>query len=92
MGDIQRMVDEKFKVEEAQRQLRKVEESPGRKWTALFFNNTTVNPVFERPAKPVGEQLHSDRTMGVWKLDQEKWKNGIKKPFHGTLAPEGDHL
>jgi hypothetical protein len=88
-GDMQRTANEKSKVEEAQRGLRKLEESKALKWEPLFFNSNTEDPVFERLAKPVGEDLHSDKTVGVWKFDQQKWRNGIRKPFHGTLRPDG---
>jgi hypothetical protein len=91
-GDMQKTVDEKSKVEEAQRRLRKLEESKGLKWKALFFNNTTEDPIFETLAKPIGEKLHADKTVGVWKFDREKWRSGIKKPFHGTLRPEGGQI
>ena len=64
-GDIYRTADEKSKVEEAQRELRKLEESKGLKWKELFFNNTTEDPVFEGLAKLVGDELNSDKTVGV---------------------------
>ncbi|KAG0648484.1 Oxysterol-binding [Hyphodiscus hymeniophilus] len=92
-GDMQRTVKEKSKLEEAQRELRKIEESKGRTWGALFFQNTaTTDPVFEKLAKPIGEQLNSDKTVGVWKFNHEKWKNGIQRPFRGTMQPEGVEL
>lgn len=89
---MQRTVNEKTKVEKAQRELRKLEESNDLKWEALFFNSTTEDPIFEKLAKPVDEKLHSDKTVGVWKFDHGKWKNGIRKPFHGTIRPEGGQL
>ena len=86
---MQRTVTEKSKVEEAQRELRKLEESKGLKWEALFFNSTLEAPVFARLAKSIGEELHSDKTVGVWRFNHEKWGSGIQRPFHGTLRPEG---
>ena len=91
-GDMRSTAAEKLKVEEAQRELRKLEQSKGLKWRSLFFESTTGDPVFERLAKPIKKELHSDKTVGVWKFEQEKWKNGIKKPFHGTLRPEGRQM
>lgn len=55
----------------------------------MFFNSTTGDPVFEALAKSVGEELNSDKEVGVWKFDHKKWKIGIKMPFHGILRPEG---
>ncbi len=89
---MQRTVNEKSKVEVAQRQLRKLEKAKGLKWEPLFFKSTTEDPVFEKLATPMGEQLHSDKTMGVWKFDHENWKNGIQKPFHGALRPDSGQL
>jgi hypothetical protein len=91
-GDMQRTVNEKSKVEEAQRELRKLEASKGLKWKAFFFNSTTEDPVFERLKKPVEQKLCSDKTVGVWKFDHDKWKNGIQKPFHRTSRPESGHV
>ena len=84
-----RTVKEKSKVEQAQRELRKFEKSKGFQWKALFFSSNSGDPVFEKLAEPIGGKLNSDKTIGVWRFDHEKWKNGIQKPFHGTLRPEG---
>ena len=89
---MQRTVDEKLKIEEAQRELRKLEKSKGLCWKALFFNSTSGDLAFERLAKQIGGDPKSDKTGGVWKFDHEKWKNGIKKPFHGTLTPGGGQM
>jgi len=78
-------------VEEAQRELRKMEESKGVKWEPLFFKSTTGDPVFER-LKQSGQGLQSDKTVGVWKFDRERWEKGVEKPFHGTLRPEDGQL
>ncbi|KAG9234756.1 hypothetical protein BJ875DRAFT_504501 [Amylocarpus encephaloides] len=88
-GDMQRTVSEKSKVEEAQRQQRKMEEAKGLNWNGLFFNNESNDPVFEKLAGVVGEKLAADRTVGVWKFDHEKWNKGIERPFRGNLKPEG---
>jgi len=86
-GDMQKTVDEKSKVEQAQRQLRKLEESKGEEWEGLFFNRTAEDAIFARLAKDVEEELHVEKTRGVWKFDHEKWKGGVDKPFHGDLRP-----
>lgn len=90
-GDMQATVNEKSKVEKAQRELRKLEETKGLKWKPLFFRNTDEDPVFQKLAGPVGVSLESDKTVGVWKLDLEAAKN-IKKPFHGSLGPAGGRV
>ena len=87
-GDMQATVNEKSKVEEAQRELRKLEDAKGLKWQPLFFRNSDDDPVFQKLAEPVGVSLQSDKTVGVWKFDGEGAKN-VKKPFHGNLGPAG---
>jgi hypothetical protein len=91
-GDMQATVDEKSKVEEAQRALRKLEKSKNLKWTPLLFKNLKEDPAFDRLAKLAGEELHADKTVGVWKFDRERWDNGVKAPFHGSLRPDGGQL
>jgi hypothetical protein len=90
-GDMQKTVDEKSKVEQAQRELRELEESKGVKWEPLFFKSTTDDPVFER-LKQTEQELHADKTVGVWKFNRERWEKGVEKPFHGTLRPDGGQL
>jgi hypothetical protein len=90
-GDMQKTVDEKSRVEQAQRELRELEKSKGVKWEPLFFTNTTDDPIFEK-LKQQGQELHSDKTVGVWKFDREQWGKGVERPFHGTLRPDGGQL
>jgi hypothetical protein len=91
-GNMQKTVDEKSKVEQAQRELRKLEESKQLKWEPLFFKSTTSDPVFERLGQVVGEELHAVKTLGVWKFDREKWGKGVEKPFYGRFRPDGSQL
>jgi hypothetical protein len=88
-GDMQRTVDEKPKVEEAQRQMRKREEEKGVKWEPLFFSRlqTTKDPILEDLATdPIKNGLFSSRS-GMWKFNHEKLRKGIEKPFRGSLKP-----
>jgi hypothetical protein len=90
-GDMQKTVDEKSRVEQAQRELRELEKSKGVKWEPLFFTNTTDDPLFGR-LKQQRQELHADKTVGVWKFDRERWGKGVERPFHGTLRPDGGQL
>jgi len=88
-GDMQRTVDEKSKIEEAQREMRKLEEEKALKWEPLFFTkiHDHRDPVLEGLAsEPVKEGLFSERS-GMWKFNLEKWKSSVQKPFHGSLKP-----
>lgn len=93
-GDMQRTVDEKSKVEEAQRQMRKREEEKGVKWEPLFFSRlqTTRDPILEDLAtEPMKDGLFSSQS-GMWKFNHEKLRKGIEKPFHGSLKPNVGQL
>lgn len=87
-GNMRQTSDEKGKVEQGQREMRKKEEAEGKKWQATFFTRTTQDPVFERLAAPIGVKLEADRTVGVWKFDHSKAKQA-KRPYHGDLTPTG---
>ncbi len=93
-GDMKKTVYEKSIVEEAQRQMRKKEAERGVNWEPLFFNRlqTTRDPLVEDLAEePVKEGLFSPRS-GIWKFDHKKWNNGVEKPFHGLLTPNGGQI
>lgn len=87
-GNMQATVDAKSKIEEAQRQLRKSEEQKSQQWQTLFFRQERGDEQFEKLAKDIGEELHADKTMGVWRFDWDKYK-GTKRPFRGDLTPLG---
>lgn len=87
-GNMQTTADEKSKVEEAQRALRKQEEQDGKHWQALFFRQEKDDSTFRKLAQGTGEELHADSTEGVWRFDFEAFKKS-KRPFHGNLTPSG---
>jgi len=88
-GDMQRTVDEKSKVEEAQREMRKQEKAKGMAWEPLFFTklHATRDPLLEDLAtEPVKEGLFSPHP-GMWKFNHGRLKKGIEKPFRGSMIP-----
>ncbi|KAE9375152.1 Oxysterol-binding protein [Stipitochalara longipes BDJ] len=88
-GDMQRTVDEKSKVEEAQREMRREEEAKGVAWEPLFFTKlqTTRDPLLEDlAAEPVKEGLFSPES-GMWKFNHDGLKKGIERPFRESLKP-----
>jgi hypothetical protein len=87
-GDMHRIVNEKSKLEEAQRAMRRKEEVQDTKWVPKFFSSEKEDPLFDKLASATGWQLHSERTKGVWKFDTEKAKQATK-PYHGRLTPFG---
>ena len=87
-GDMQGTSDEKSKIEEGQRGMRKGEEAGGKRWQPLFFKTVQGDHVFDKLAAGIGAQLDADKTVGVWKFDQEKARTATK-PYHGGFRPSG---
>lgn len=87
-GEMQRIVNEKTKLEEAQRAMRRKEVAQDIKWEPKFFSSATGDSLFDELASATGWQLHSERTKGVWRFDAEKAKQATK-PYHGDLTPHG---
>jgi hypothetical protein len=91
-GDMQATSDEKGKVENGQRAMRKREKAAGQAeaagWEATFFRREEGDAVFDRLATPIGAQLNKQKTVGVWKFDDEKACRA-RKPYRGDLMPTG---
>lgn len=85
-GDMQATSDAKSIVEQAQRKMRKKEQAEGRKWEPKFFSRANDAPVFEKLAAPQGEKLLPNKTSGIWKFEEEKFRKA-RVPFHGHLVP-----
>ncbi|KAF2102835.1 Oxysterol-binding protein [Rhizodiscina lignyota] len=87
-SNMQATVDEKSKVEEAQRAMRKREEEQRSEWQPLFFQCEKDDSTFRELARGTGEELHADLTKGVWKSDWKALKES-RKPFRGNMTPLG---
>lgn len=75
-GDMDTVGFEKSKIENAQRELRKKEQSEGREWERRFFRRVETCPIFETLASPLGEKIEGDKTGGIWRFDQAKVATG----------------
>ncbi|KAL4969569.1 OSBP family protein [Aspergillus stella-maris] len=85
-GNMDAVSTAKGKIENAQRELRKVEKAEGREWERRFFNRVeeTYDKEFTDLAKKAGlTSLESDKTGGVWRFSAEK-AAGAKPPYHKT--------
>ncbi|MCJ1345335.1 Oxysterol binding protein [Peltigera leucophlebia] len=78
-GDMDTVGAEKSKIENAQRELRKKEQSEGREWERRFFKRVETCPILETLANPLGEKIESDKTGGLWRFDQIKVATGGSK-------------
>jgi oxysterol-binding protein-related protein 9/10/11 len=88
-GDMQKTSDEKSKVEQAQRDLRKKEEAEGKQWKTLFFNSKSDSELFEKLAQGFDDiSLEADKTVGAWRFNWDAYKS-TQKPFRGEATPLG---
>ena len=87
-GNMQGVADNKNELENAQRELRKKDETSEEKWQALFFRKENSDPVAQKLFDVVGQKLDPESTCGIWKFDSE---NADKKerPWRSGLTPHG---
>ncbi|PYH77256.1 oxysterol binding protein [Aspergillus uvarum CBS 121591] len=85
-GDMDAVSVSKSKIENAQRELRKVEKSEGREWERRFFKRVheSEDEAFQQLGPKLGlTSLESDKTGGVWRFDSAK-ATDAKPPYHAT--------
>ncbi|KNG87685.1 protein KES1 [Aspergillus nomiae NRRL 13137] len=83
-GDMDAVSVAKSKIENAQRELRKVEKSEGREWERRFFKRVDENEDQEllQLARKAGlTSLEGDKTGGVWRFNPAN-ADGAKPPYH----------
>ena len=63
---------EKSKIENAQRELRRKEQTEGREWQRRFFKKLPSDPVFDKLARHCGGAMtiEAEKTGGVWRFDE----------------------
>lgn len=90
-ADFGTAVDEKSKVEQAQRQMRVNEKKEGTVWEPLLFSPLQGSyEAFDRLASVTKCKLEAEKTKGVWKVNRDKVKD-LKHPFRAGMTPLG-HL
>lgn len=87
-GDMSGTVKAKSALEQGQREMRKDEDRTGKKWQPLFFQRKEEDPVASSLYKSILKDLKPEATVAIWKFDEDLWKSGLKKPFHGNLTPD----
>ncbi|KAK0625091.1 hypothetical protein B0T17DRAFT_617227 [Bombardia bombarda] len=91
-GDMRKVLGEKTRIEQAQRAMRRDEESRGEKWEPLLFqaHSAEDSGVFHELAEGMGAEwgLFPEKTKGVWRVDGERVK-GLKRPFRPGMTPLG---
>jgi hypothetical protein len=89
-GDMDSTSLAKSKIENAQREMRRVERSEGREWERRFFNRVNENDDegFLKLARlaQLPSNLDADKTNGVWRFDKPRSVDA-KPPYH-KVGPE----
>ena len=74
-GDMDTTGNEKSKIENQQRELRRKEQAEGKEWERKYFSQVPeAGPTWDKLAASVGEKIDSERTGGIWRFDEEKAK------------------
>lgn len=87
-GDMQGVADNKSKLENAQRQLRKKPETSEESWRPLFFKKEDRHDVAQKLLGEVGQTLAKDQTQGVWRFNREAAAS-LQRPWRGDVTPFG---
>lgn len=87
-GDMSATAKAKSAVEQGQRDMRKDEEACGKTWETLFFKPDNEDAVASSLYRSILRELDPEDTVAIWKFDEELWKEGVKRPFHGNLTPD----
>lgn len=90
-GDMAGTVQAKSAIEQGQREMRKEEERTGKKWEPLFFKPQTEDGVAAGLYRSILKDLKPEDTVAIWKFDEERWGEGVKRPFHETLTPDNQN-
>lgn len=85
-GDMDAVSGYKSRIENAQRELRRVEKEQGREWERRFFNRIDEkddDPLFQQVASSIDLAgcLEADKTGGIWRFDTTR-AAGAEPPYH----------
>ena len=90
-GDMDATSIAKSKIENAQREMRRIEQSEGREWERRFFRRVGENDDEEllnlARLVQLPSNLDADKTGGVWRFDKTRAVDA-KPPYH-NVGPEG---
>lgn len=89
-GDMDATSEHKSRIENAQREMRKIEKAEGREWERRFFNrvNEKDDEGFERLTRMIGlaGNLDTEKTNGIWRFDRSRTVDA--KPPYYSAGPE----
>lgn len=76
-GDMRGVADAKDKLETAQREMRKREETSEGKWRAVFFRKEEGDARAEKLLGAIGQGLESGQTVGCWRFEEGMKGKGV---------------
>lgn len=90
-GDIFAVGHEKSKIENEQREMRKIEKVEGREFPRRYFTRMPEDPAAERLAegmkRKTSMQGELDGHHGIWMWDEEKYRNIESNRLQGIKSP-----
>lgn len=90
-GDIFAVGHEKSKIENEQREMRKVEKAEGREFPRRYFTKMKEDPVAEKLAsgmkRKTSMQADLDGHHGIWMFDEEKYRKIESNRLQGIKSP-----
>ena len=90
-SDMDTVHNEKSKIENTQREMRRKEQAEGKEWQRRFFKRSQPpDPIFEKLVKPIpGERIEAEKTGGVWRFDESKKPGLVETPIQapGPVLP-----
>lgn len=72
IGDMDITGEEKTKIEEEQRELRRQEKAGGKAWERRYFSLVESDPVLNQLGPLIGLLPEADKTGGIWRFDETK--------------------
>lgn len=72
VGDMDIVGNEKTKIEEYQRDLRRREKAEGKQWERRYFSLVDSDPTLNQLGPAIGVTPEADKTGGIWRFDNAK--------------------
>lgn len=91
-GDLETTGIEKSKIENDQRELRKLEKEEGREWERRYFTRVMEDPVFTKLAESPGIVAEEGKTDGIWVFDEDKFSKVLGNEKTGEKTEAADEV
>ena len=88
-GNVKGVSENKRKIEEAQRVLRREEQEKGIEWPRVFYRREEPDTRRLKLLETAGKSLNEERTGGFWRFIGIEKAESIHKPYHEGLTPTG---